>query len=264
MYSYLRKQITFLDPKWTVQLRFLLGTKFDELFIGEQARGQMTRGETARLSVQGLEKFLKERIVHLMSLVKFMEDKAREGRGKGQSPRLDILYEAAFDGIQIRRSATNGQLAWLAHFASPEIVNRDGGKFNANLLRIRSKKYEKEEGINEEEALAKARAKMLDEIVSEIETNLDKKSGEKIKKRDKVERAKHQMEGNKIARRKLPNVPFDFLVCAGGANDQIRDRYFGLWRGHTICDGRKYGAASKDRKLKNLNRTHFDRIRSYV
>jgi hypothetical protein len=88
----LRKQITFLDPKWTVQLRFLLGTRFNTLFMDKGARGQMTQGETGKVSILALEIALKERMVDLMTLVKFMEQNVNLFN---IHHRLDMLYEAS-------------------------------------------------------------------------------------------------------------------------------------------------------------------------
>jgi hypothetical protein len=67
---YMRNQFFFLDPKWVCQLRYFLGTKFDELFgpCGN-GFGRVNRGHVGQVNARNFEQALKERIVSLANIV---------------------------------------------------------------------------------------------------------------------------------------------------------------------------------------------------
>lgn len=58
--------MVFEDAKWVAQLRLLLGTKFDELFVGPTAPADINIGETGQVNIRNLEKTLSQRILALI------------------------------------------------------------------------------------------------------------------------------------------------------------------------------------------------------
>ena len=70
--KYIRNRTFLLDAKWMSQLRFFLGTMFDELFVGDEALGDVNLGDVGFLNCRHLEQKMWER---LEVLEEFMQRK---------------------------------------------------------------------------------------------------------------------------------------------------------------------------------------------
>lgn len=71
--KYIRSRIFLLDAKWMSQLRFFLGTMFDELFVGEKALADVNLGDVGFINCRNLEQKMWERLEALGDFVQRKE-----------------------------------------------------------------------------------------------------------------------------------------------------------------------------------------------
>lgn len=276
---YIRNQIVDLDPKWAMQLRYFLGTKFDELFIGKDAIGHYSEdGNYLSINTKNLEDALKERMAELSSYVNTQASQRKF------SSHLDIYYQAVFtQALPPSASDTKGFVAQLKSPNKPgpddttykltlldqkaiEIFNKDHPQEDPSKLLM---DIETEKGTDKiplfHEAREKAIAELMEKRIPEIEKIVRKsmKLGEEEKidlnqplidfvNRDGStirisirEQARREIEGEalELKEERLPDIQVkcDLLVCCGGVRDTVRDQYLGVPREETIAKG--YGVA---------------------
>jgi hypothetical protein len=276
---YIRNQIVDLDPKWAMQLRYFLGTKFDELFIGENALGYYSEdGNYLSINTKNLEDALKERMAELSSYVNAQSSQRK------LSSHLDIYYQAVFTQA-LPPSATDSK-GFVAQLKSPnkpgpddatyklslldqkaiEIFNRDHPQEDPSKLLM---DIETEKGTDKiplfHEAREKAIAELMEKRIPEIEKIVRKSM--KIGEEEKInldqplidfvnrdgsttrisirEQARREIEGEalELKEERLPDVQVkcDLLVCCGGVRDTVRDQYLGVPKEETVAKG--YGVA---------------------
>jgi 2-polyprenyl-6-methoxyphenol hydroxylase-like FAD-dependent oxidoreductase len=143
--DYTRNRAIFFDQRWMQQLRFLLGTKFYDLFVDEMSPGHINMPENVG------QTNIKEMEVRLMKRLKSMEHFLNKKFGPKQI-HLHLRYGVTFERVEKAKKSETGQIGVLT------------------VVKGKSKQRVEEE--------------------------------------------------------------IDFLVCAGGANDRIRDKYIGNWE-HT-------------------------------
>ena len=234
--AYVRAQTLLLDVKWMEQLRFLLGTTFHKIFKEDERIVELGNEGTVKCKV--FENALKERFAELVSFVQYLESmrngehQEREGEVEILRP-IDILFEAAFKGVD--KSGDGFQ----AILEVPDKANPSQGEFNKNLIQINAQKFA-EDGMDSEKALEKAKfyffKKNFDEINEMVAKHGDGLLKRKVDKNlaeimlSPDERAHLEVNGELMKWRELPKVPFDLLICTGGANDhQCRDNYIGFY-----------------------------------
>lgn len=132
---YVRNQIVDLDPKWTAQLRFFMGTKFDELFIGENAIGRFVEdGHYIQINTKNLEDALKERMTEISACA---------AKQQPESPPLALFYESAFKEVQFPKEGSAGYKAKLEVPArpSPDTIRYNQALIDAKAARLLNTKY---------------------------------------------------------------------------------------------------------------------------
>ncbi len=205
----IRNQNMILDPKWIAQLNFLLGSKFDELFVDPKALGVLNpqRG-SGTIKTRMLEDVMKVRAVEISSYIK---DKT----SLGKDTFLNLHFEAPLKGVQ---PSDKGFFAIIGPAKTSPDAERFKGlaieKLTKKILSSKYSKYQPEDRIDQETVFNKAQAE-----------------------------AKAQWDEEQIKIKKEPVViVFDFLACIGGANDKIRDEY--LEPAVPLTSPKNYGIAS--------------------
>lgn len=168
---YMRNQFFFLDPKWTVQLRYYLGIRFDELF-GPGGLGRINRGEVGQVNARNFEQVLKERMASLASFV----------ASSTKSERIQLRYEQFVERLELMPNA--------AAVVVPSPKNGANSKFDREMAERNLFSYGNGSG------------------------------------RARMEYERNNGRGKNGGMEEV--LPFDMLLCAGGANDRIRDAYLGL------------------------------------
>jgi 2-polyprenyl-6-methoxyphenol hydroxylase-like FAD-dependent oxidoreductase len=139
--EYTRNRAIFFDQRWMQQLRFLMGTQFNDLFVDKMSPGYINMPENVG------QTNIKEMEVRLMKRLKSLEQFLNTKFGPNQT-NLNLRYGVKFERVEKFSKSETGQIGVLTEST---------------------------------------------------------KGNEKKKVEEEV----------------------DFLVCAGGANDRIRDKYIG-------------------------------------
>ena len=105
--EYIRNRAFFLDAKWMTQLRFFLGTKFDQLFVDNRAPARINLVEVGQLNCKNLENVLKQRLRELIIFIREKVDAASES--------LELLYNTKFSGIEAPTKTNKHFEAKLGH-----------------------------------------------------------------------------------------------------------------------------------------------------
>lgn len=244
---YVRNQIIVLDPKWVAQLNYLMGTKYDQLFVGENALGNITKLGSGAISTQNFEDQLKTRVTELSSFVSASSHQA----GNNSSDYLNLYYEAPVRGIQPPKPDTNEcftcQLEPLPPGMSAEEKKRATSVIDGMAIKLIADDYKANntypEGMSDQEIWGLATKDM-----SEAERILKMNNAVA----QATENYSSMAAGNNTSDTPK-SVPFDFLVCVGGANDRIRDEY--LSPALPFTEAKNYGVATwiKDEKQKDIN-----------
>ena len=100
---YERKRLILVDPKLMAHLRFFLGTKFDNFYIGSKSLADETPTDLDLVIEQYLEEVLKVRLVELISYVEYAHGHDEKSKGT-ERPVLELLYETALEDIQLPAS----------------------------------------------------------------------------------------------------------------------------------------------------------------
>ncbi|KAL7073917.1 hypothetical protein ACQ4LE_006726 [Meloidogyne hapla] len=177
--EYIRNRVVFFDRKWMSQLRFFLGTKFDELF-DKEGKGRWLDEDIGLVNIKNMETVLKDRLKELALYVK----KKEEEENPQEKSFLNLIYNTAVLDID-----TENYQNPMAILGAP--VKRSGS-FNIEKLKGELNGISFFEHID-----------------------------------------------NKLA------IPFDSFFCAGGAKDQIRDKF--LEEARQLTESKNYGVAIFDK-----------------
>ena len=173
--GYVRNQILDLDPKWATQLRYFLGTKFDELFIGKDALGIFNEERRyIQINTKNLEDALKERLSEIASHA----SKHSEGVIIRKSP-LKLHYEATFKDVVFPTEEFPRFTAALEPPTRPsaEALRFNQVLFDSKVAKILSERYRRErlEGTStlpEKEHLEIAKAQAKEELIQDKTENV--------------------------------------------------------------------------------------------
>lgn len=108
---YARNRLIFVDPKWMAHLRFFLGTKFDNFFIGTKSLGYINPGDLQIVFGPSLEQVLKVRLVELISYIEHVTE--GDGNSIGEKSMLELLYETSLDDVSLPNRTENSFTASL-------------------------------------------------------------------------------------------------------------------------------------------------------
>lgn len=227
-----RNQIISLDPKWVAQLNYLMGSKFNELFVGPEALGELDlEWGSANINTKNLEDIMKVRVAEISS---YIEDKP----GVGENGFLNLHFEAPLTSIR-----TSGK-DFVATIGSPKESQEVGfeklaiERLEKNIL---ATAYE---GRDPTEVLEDGHTTVLGKAREEARAQWDKRQVQ--------------------AKREQPSVIyFDFLACMGGANDRIRDEF--LDPAIPFTTAKSYGIATwikpeSEKSKRYLNQENYDRL----
>jgi hypothetical protein len=205
----IRNQNMIIDPKLIAQLNFLLGSKFNELFVDPKALGvlNLQRG-SGTIKTRVLEDVMKARVAEISS---YIEDT----QSFGKETFLNLHYEAPLKGIKPSEGGFSAIIGPAKK--SPEAENFRTIAIERLTKQILSTKYAKHQP---------------EDIIDD--TTVLNKAQEEARAQWEKEQAKAKIE--------QPAITFDFLACIGGANDSIRDEF--LEPAVPLTLPRNYGIAS--------------------
>ncbi len=205
----IRNQNMILDPKWIAQLNFLLGSKFNELFIDPKAVGvlNLQRG-SGTIKTRILEDVMKVRATEISSYIEDTKSFKKE-------TFLNLHFETPLKGIQ---SSDKGFSAIIG----VKKKSADTERFQQLTIESLTKKI-----------LSTKYARHQPEDIIDNQTVL-KGAQQEAAIQWKEEQAKAKIE--------QPVINFDFLACVGGANDSIRDEF--LEPAVPLTSPKNYGIAS--------------------
>lgn len=148
---------------------------------------------------------------------------------------LDILFEATFVGHKEKPGD-----AFYAILEVPDKANHSQGEFNENLIELGVKKFQEEDpeaGYASEVLRESVKAKLIQKHLQQIRAHKHSKNIQQLHRTvgnglskellSSLERAELEFNGKAMGLRQLPDVAFDLLICTGGANDQVRNKYIG-------------------------------------
>lgn len=194
---YVRNQILDIDPKWIVQLNFILGTKFDELFRGDYPLAQLDPDHgSGSINTLNLEDMLKARIVEIGSYAE---------HATGHSSYLNLHYETPMLAVNPPAGEKTDFSVKLGspQRPSPDTLRMRQAAIDGISVRLLSEKYAHLDP---------------DSILEGGITVLEKAVEEAVQL---YEQEQHET----TVREKIPELDIDALVCLGGTNDSIRDEY---------------------------------------
>lgn len=217
-----RNQNMIMDPKLIAQLNFLLGSKFDELFVDPKALGvlNLQRG-SGTIKTRVLEDVMKARVAEISS---YIEDT----RSFGKETFLNLHYEAPLTGIKPSEGGFSAIIGTAK--ASPDAAKFQKIAIESLTKKILSTKYAKHQP---------------EDIIDD--TTVLKKAQEEAKGQWEKEQSE--------AKREQVAITFDFLACIGGANDSIRDEF--LEPAVPLTLPKNYGIASWLKPETQANQKYF-------
>uniref|UniRef100_A0A915D578 Uncharacterized protein n=1 Tax=Ditylenchus dipsaci TaxID=166011 RepID=A0A915D578_9BILA len=201
------------------KLRFILGSKFDDLFGGQHPPGQFIDVlKSVQIGINLVEDALKQRLVELASLA----------CSRNALPcDLHLLYQTAFTSIQFPTTEKPGfyaSLIPLTTYTKKHTDNSDSSQ--ENII---------EETDLERNALPNSSDQpqnQSDEEKTNENNNADKKATHHP---SALQSVKKVAEFN-------TTIAFDVLILAGGTNDKARDEYLGLTK--QMSKSNCYGASA--------------------
>uniref|UniRef100_A0A1I8BXM5 VWFA domain-containing protein n=1 Tax=Meloidogyne hapla TaxID=6305 RepID=A0A1I8BXM5_MELHA len=177
--EYIRNRVVFFDRKWMSQLRFFLGTKFNELF-DKGGKGRWLDEDIGLVNIKNMETALKDRLKELSEYIKEKE----EGKNHQEKSFLNLIYNTA-------------------------VLNIDTENYE-NPMAILGAPVKRHDSFN-------------------IQTLKGELNGISF----------FEHNDNKLA------IPFDLFFCAGGAKDEIRDKF--LEKAEQLTESVNYGVAIFDK-----------------
>ncbi|CAK5090120.1 unnamed protein product [Meloidogyne enterolobii] len=259
--EYIRNRVVFFDRKWMSQLRFFLGTEFDKLFIdkqnGEKSLGRILDGDIGFVSIKNMETALKERLKKLSEYIIKKE-------GKQGNLFLNLLYETAVLDINTQ------------HGKSFAVLGTPAKQFNPSAQTFLQ--YVANENFNGD--YQQAHDHIFQNYLEEIKQHFGHESPYFAYTRYKGDNAVEyinaetlaqlQVEGKAFGIRNLGEelreiggipietsfgrndvgIPFDLFFCAGGANDQIRNKF--LEPAKQLTESKNYGVVIFNKEKPNI------------
>lgn len=233
--QYIRNQIIALDPIWMAQLRYFLGTKFNELFKGEAALGSIDyTWKNGEINTKYLEDVLKQRLVELSSYIENYADSTNH---------LKLLFETNITGLQPLQESNKGfriQLEALQNISNSSRI------FEQNIFDNKLTNF-------------------LEEIYRQEGSNFDLNNNKDKFQLTLMERLKDWEAENtsyQLIRKQKPFITCDMLICCGGIRDEIRDDY--LCPSFPLTIPKNYGVACWNKKRKSQSKKFLNEKDHYT